>query len=88
MICYKDLFHSIPLYIEQNILTTNKMLDQTKQLAWILIGFANRVFKIPIEILHLYRDINGARITFNDHHALFFNLRHYEQGVGVGVGVD
>ncbi|CAF4077045.1 unnamed protein product, partial [Rotaria sordida] len=79
MIRYKDLFHSIPLYIEENILITNKMLDQAKQLAWILIELANHVFKIPIETLHLYRDINGARIAFNDRHALFFNLRYYEQ---------
>ncbi|CAF3997273.1 unnamed protein product [Rotaria sp. Silwood2] len=76
---YKDLFHSIPLYIERNVLITNKMLDQAKQLTWVLIGLANHVFKIPIETLHLYRDIDGARIAFNDRRALFFNLRYYEQ---------
>ncbi|CAF4160668.1 unnamed protein product, partial [Rotaria sordida] len=76
---YKDLFHSIPLYIERNVLITNKMLDQAKQLAWVLIGLANHVFKIPIETLHLYRDIDGARIAFNDRRALFYNLRYYEQ---------
>ncbi|CAF1648839.1 unnamed protein product [Rotaria sordida] len=76
---YKDLFHSIPLYIQQDVLITNKMLDQAKQLAWVLIGLANHVFKISIETLHLFRDINGARIAFNDRHALFFNLRYYEQ---------
>ncbi|CAF4828726.1 unnamed protein product, partial [Rotaria sp. Silwood1] len=76
---YKDLFHSIPLYIERNVIITNKMFDQAKQLAWILIGLANHVFKIPIETLHLYRDIDGARIAFNDRRALFFNLRYYEQ---------
>ncbi|CAF1432853.1 unnamed protein product [Rotaria sordida] len=76
---YKDLFHSIPLYIERNVGITNKMLDQAKQLAWVLIGLANHVFKIPIETLHLYRDIDGARIAFNDRRALFYNLRYYEQ---------
>jgi hypothetical protein len=59
---YKELFHSIPLYIERNVLITEKMLDQAKQLAWILIGLANHVFKISIETLHLYRDIDGGKI--------------------------
>jgi hypothetical protein len=58
---YKELFHSIPLYIERNVLVTEKMLDQARQLAWILVGLANHVFKIPIETLHLYRDINGGK---------------------------
>jgi hypothetical protein len=58
---YKELFHSIPLYIERNVLITEKMLDQAKQLAWVLIGLANHVFKIPIETLHLYRDIDGGK---------------------------
>ncbi|CAF1441256.1 unnamed protein product [Rotaria sordida] len=30
---YKELFHSIPLYVERNVLVTDKMLDQAKQLA-------------------------------------------------------
>ncbi|CAM4809029.1 unnamed protein product [Rotaria magnacalcarata] len=76
---YKDSFHMVPLYIERNVVVTTKMLDHAKQLAWILIGLANHVFKIPIETLHLYRDIDGARIAFNDRRALFFNLRYYEQ---------
>jgi hypothetical protein len=59
---YKELFHSIPLYIERNVHMNDKMLDQAKQLAWILIGLANHVFKIPIETLHLYRDIDGGKI--------------------------
>ncbi|CAF3809992.1 unnamed protein product [Rotaria sp. Silwood1] len=76
---YKDLFYSIPLYIELNVLITNKMLDQATQLAWILRGLASHVFKISIETLRLYRDIDGARIAFNNCHVLFFNLRYYEQ---------
>ncbi len=58
---YKQLFHSIPLYIERNVLITEKMLDQARQLAWVLVGLANHVFKIPIETLHLYRDIDGGK---------------------------
>jgi hypothetical protein len=58
---YKELFHSIPLYIERNVLITDRMINQAKQLAWLLIGLANHVFKIPIETLHLYRDIDGGK---------------------------
>ncbi|UJR22115.1 hypothetical protein I4U23_025179 [Adineta vaga] len=76
---YKEVFHNIPLYIERDVRITEQMLDRAKQLAWVLIGLANHVFKIPVETLHLYRDINGARIAFNDRRALFFNLRYYEQ---------
>jgi hypothetical protein len=57
---FKEVFHSIPLYIERNVLVTDKMIDQAKQLAWVLIGLANQVFKIPVETIHLYRDINGG----------------------------
>ena len=58
---YKELFHFIPLYIEQDVLITDKMLDQAKQLAWILTGFAQHVFKISIGTFHLYRDIDGGK---------------------------
>ena len=58
---YRELFHSIPLYIERNVVITEKMLDQARQLTWVLVGLANHVFKIPIETLHLYRDIDGGR---------------------------
>ncbi|CAF1418983.1 unnamed protein product, partial [Adineta ricciae] len=76
---YKELFHTIPLYIERDVRVTDQILDQAQQLSWVLIGLANHVFRIPIESLHLYRDIDGARIAFNDRRALFFNLRYYEQ---------
>lgn len=59
---YKELFHSIPLYIEKNVPITEKMLKQAKQLAWVLIGLAEHVFKIPTDTLHLYRDIDGGKI--------------------------
>lgn len=69
---YKDSFHSVPLYVERNVVITNKMLDQAKQLSWVLIGLANRVFKIPIETLHLYRDINGGKTKRNISFSRFF----------------
>lgn len=58
---YKESFHSIPLYVERNVLITDRMLDQARQLSWVLLGLATQVFKIPIETLHLYRDIDGGK---------------------------
>ena len=57
---YKDRFHSMPLYVEHGVRITDSMLDQAKQLAWLLNGLAKYVFEIPVETLHLYRDIDGG----------------------------
>jgi hypothetical protein len=62
---HRELFHSIPLYIERNVSITDQMLDNAKQLSWVLIGLANHVFQIPIETLHLYRDIDGGKLSKN-----------------------
>ncbi|UJR16998.1 hypothetical protein I4U23_003896 [Adineta vaga] len=70
---------SIPLFIEENVKVTDEMLDQAKQLAYVLINLAEHVFKLSTEALHLYRDINGSRIAFNTKGSLFFNLRYFEQ---------
>ncbi|CAF2792873.1 unnamed protein product [Rotaria sp. Silwood2] len=79
MIRYDKLFHGIPLYIDRNVKLTNILIDQGKQLAWLLSGLAKQVFNIPVETMHLFRDIESARIAFNSNGALFFNLRYYEQ---------
>ena len=57
---YKELFHSLPLYVERNVQVTDRMLDHAQQLAWILIGLGKHVFKISVETLHLYRDVDGG----------------------------
>ena len=62
---YKEVFHSIPLYVERDVLVTDRMLDQARQLAWLLVGLAKHVFKLPIETLHLYRDIDGGKMRMN-----------------------
>ncbi|CAF1507234.1 unnamed protein product [Adineta ricciae] len=38
-----------------------------------------KVFAIPIETVHLFRDIESARIAFNSNGSLFYNLRYFEQ---------
>lgn len=60
---YKDRFHLIPLYVENNVRVTNQMIDHAKQFAWLLVGLAKEVFQIPIETLHLYRDIDGGKYS-------------------------
>jgi hypothetical protein len=57
---FKYLFHSIPLYVERRVTVTDEMIDQAKQLAWILIGLAKYIFKIPVKWIHLFRDIDGG----------------------------
>ncbi|CAF1040266.1 unnamed protein product [Rotaria sordida] len=79
MMRYDRLFYGIPLYIDRNVKITNILLDQGKQLAWLLSGLAKQVFNIPVETMHLFRDIESARIAFNSNGALFFNLRYFEQ---------
>ncbi|CAF0929175.1 unnamed protein product, partial [Didymodactylos carnosus] len=79
MIRYKDQFYLIPLYVDRNVTLTDTMIDQAKQLAWVLAGLSTCVFKMPVETMHLFRDIDSARIAFNSNGALFFNLRYFEQ---------
>ncbi|CAF2778683.1 unnamed protein product [Rotaria sp. Silwood2] len=79
MIRYDKLLHGISLYINRNVKLTDIFIDQGKQLAWLLSGLAKQVFTIPIETMHLFRDIESARIAFNSNGALFFNLRYFEQ---------
>ena len=57
---FKERFHSIPFYVEQNVIVTDAMVDQAKQLAYLLSGLASHVFRIPIETVHIFRDINGG----------------------------
>jgi hypothetical protein len=56
---YKNCFHSIPLFVEQNVHVTENMADSAKQLASVLVGLATHVFNIPINTINLFRDING-----------------------------
>lgn len=60
MIRCSTLFHGIALYIDRNVQLTNVMMDQAKQLAWLLVGLATQVFQLPIETMHLFRDIDSG----------------------------
>ncbi|CAF1681735.1 unnamed protein product, partial [Adineta ricciae] len=76
---FSKTIHSIPLYVEQNVVITETMVDQAHQLAFLLINLATRVFKISKKTLHLFRDVDSSKIAFNYEGALFFNLRYFEQ---------
>ncbi|CAF4004561.1 unnamed protein product, partial [Adineta steineri] len=79
MIRYQTLLHNIPLYIDENVIVTDPMIEQGKQLAYLLSLLAHEVFHMSQSVVHLFRDINSARIAFNNKGALFFNLRYFEQ---------
>ncbi|CAF1437007.1 unnamed protein product, partial [Rotaria sordida] len=79
MIRYENLLHGIPLYIDKNVIITNLMIDQGKQLAYLLSRLAQQVFNLPVQTIHLFRDIDSARIAFNSNGSLFYNLRYFEQ---------
>ncbi|CAF4923582.1 unnamed protein product, partial [Rotaria sp. Silwood1] len=79
MIRYDHLLHGIPLYIDRNVPLTDTIIDNGKELAWLLSGLAKDVFNMSVQTIHLFRDIDSARIAFNGHGALFFNLRYFEQ---------
>ncbi|CAF4850452.1 unnamed protein product [Rotaria socialis] len=79
MIRTKHIFHSIPLYIEDGVKLTDRMLDHAKQLSHLLRCLATHVFKADVKNLHIFRDIKTDRIAFNFGGAIFFNLRYFEQ---------
>ncbi|CAF4272559.1 unnamed protein product, partial [Rotaria sp. Silwood2] len=61
------------------------MIEQAKQFEWILSSLAKYVFKVSIQSINMFRDINGSDIAFNNEKALFFNLRYFEQVFAVDL---
>lgn len=57
----KHTFHSIPVYVDRDVKITEKMMNQAEQLAWLIKNLATQVFKIPINTVHLFRDIDGGK---------------------------
>jgi len=60
MIRYEHLLHGISLYIDHNVIVTDTMIEQGKQLAWLLSGLAKHVFNMSAEAIHLFRDIDSG----------------------------
>ena len=60
LIRYSTLFHGIPLYIDPNLTPSTSMICQAEQLSSLLIGLATQVFHLPVETLHLFRDVDSG----------------------------
>jgi hypothetical protein len=61
MIRYENLLHGIPLFIDKNVTITNLMIDQGKHLAYLLSSLAQQVFNLPVQTIHLFRDIDSGK---------------------------
>ncbi len=61
MIRYSNLLNGIVLFIDKNVTLTDVMIDQGKQLGYLLSGLAIQVFKLPVETMHLFRDIDSGK---------------------------
>jgi hypothetical protein len=68
---YKNLFHLIPLFLEKNVIVTEKMIYQAELLACLLVGLATCVFEIPINTMHLFHDIDGSENIYDDYCFLY-----------------
>jgi hypothetical protein len=64
MIRYQNLLHGISLFIDQSLTLTNLMIDQGKQLAYLLSALACEVFHMPVETMHLFRDIDSGMTLY------------------------
>ena len=61
MIRYETLLHGLPLYIDRNVTLTSHMIDQGKQLAWLMCSLAKQVFRMSESVMHLFRDIDSGK---------------------------
>ena len=61
MIRHETLLHGLPLYVDRNVTLTNQMIDQGKQLAWLLSSLAKQVFRMSESVMHLFRDIDSGK---------------------------
>ena len=64
LIRYSTPLHEIPLYIDTNVTLTNLMISQGEQLAWLLSSLAKQVFHIPVQTIHIFRDIDSGKKIF------------------------
>jgi hypothetical protein len=60
MIRYEKDFYGIYLFIDQNVQLTNLMINQGKQLAYLLSSLSQQVFHLSIQTIYLFRDIDSG----------------------------
>jgi hypothetical protein len=61
LIRYDNLLNGIPIFIDTNVKLTNLMIDQGKQLSYLLSCLSRQVFNLPLETIHLFRDIDSGK---------------------------
>ena len=64
MIRYEKDFYGIYLFIDKNVQLTNLMITQAEQLAFLLVSLNQQVFRLPIETIYLFRDIDSGMTHF------------------------
>ena len=64
LIRFSDSFHSILLYIEDGVQVNEDMATLANQFAYLLRSMAIQVFEVPLDCLHMFRDTNGSKCTF------------------------
>jgi hypothetical protein len=72
MIRYENLLNGIPLFIDKNVILTNNMIDQGKQLSYLLTNLAIKVFHLPVQTMHLFRDIDSGKYILQNKILLFY----------------
>ncbi|CAF4311774.1 unnamed protein product [Rotaria sp. Silwood2] len=85
MIRHENLLHGIALYVDRNVTLTSFMIDQAKQLAWLLSGLAKQVFHMSESTMHLFRDIDSDLGFFLYSQS---NIDEKSLGITIAGGID
>ena len=54
---YPKRFHSMLLYVENDLTVTESMLSRANEFAQVISDLATHVFRLPVKSFHLFRDI-------------------------------
>lgn len=61
MIRHEHLLNGMAFYFENNLQLTQFILQQAKLLSFLLSALTTQVFHLPIETIHLFRDIDSGK---------------------------
>jgi len=60
LIRHTALLHGIAFYFDEKLTLTDPMIEQGRQLAFLLSSLAQQVFHLPLQSIHLFRDIDSG----------------------------
>jgi hypothetical protein len=72
-------YNGISFFLDSDVQSTPDIYEAANLFSQLLSGLARDVFHIPPNRFHMYLDLDGAKIAFNDAGSVFFNLRYYMQ---------